>query len=308
VERRYRYYLPLFPRAVSTLDLRGYDLVVSSSHCVAKGVRVPPGATHVCYCHTPMRYVWDQFDEYFGVARVGRLKNWAASAVARRLRRWDVATAAGVQHFVANSRYVAGRIERYYGRRTAAVIPPPVDTEFFTPGPEAPGTYDLVVSALAPYKRLELVLEAYRGTGRPVKIVGFGPEEARLRAIGPPEVSFLGRVGDEALRELYRGCRTVIMPGIEDFGIVPLEAMACGRPAVVFGEGGGLESVKPGETGLVFREATAASLKAAIDSISGLRFNTGALRSQAEAHSRRVFEERLGSFVREISGVSAKPW
>jgi glycosyltransferase involved in cell wall biosynthesis len=310
VERRYRYYLPLFPRAVATLDVRDFDLVISSSHCVAKGVRVRPGAVHVCYCHTPMRYVWDQFDEYFGVARVGRLKNLAAAAVAGPLRRWDVATAAGVHHFIANSAYVAGRIERYYARRAAAVIPPPVDTDFFTPGPDQPdnGAYDLVVSALAPYKRLELVLEAYRGTGRPLKIVGFGPEEARLRAIAPPEVSFLGRVDDLALRDLYRGCRAVIMPGIEDFGIVPLEAMACGRPAVVFGEGGGLESVVPGETGLVFHEPTAAALKAAIDSISGLRFNTAALRTRAEAHSRQVFEARLGSFVREKSGASAQRW
>jgi glycosyltransferase involved in cell wall biosynthesis len=309
VARRYRYYLPLFPKAVASFDLRSYDLVVSSSHCVAKGAKAAPGAVHVCYCHTPMRYVWDRFDEYFGPRRVGRAKSLAAAVVARGLRRWDVATAAGVHHFVANSAYVAGRIERYYERPAAAVIPPPVDVDFFTPGPAereaAAGGYDLVVSALAPYKRLELALEAYRGTGRPLKIVGSGPEEARLRAIAPPEVSFLGRVDDPALRDLYRGCRAVIMPGVEDFGIVPLEAMACGRPAVVFAFGGGPESVVAGETGILFQEPTAASLKGAVDSLSSLRFNTAALRRRAEAHSRQVFEERLLGFVRQTLGASA---
>src|SRR5688572_2451804 len=159
--RRYRSYLPLFPRAIETFVLRGYDLVVSSSHCVAKGARIPEGVVHICYCHTPMRYVWDQFDEYFGPARVGRAKSWAIGLVAKRLRRWDVKTAAGVHHFIANSAHVAGRIARFYGRKAAAVIPPPVDTDFFTPGPEnqeaTAGGYDLVVSALAPYKRLDLV-------------------------------------------------------------------------------------------------------------------------------------------------------
>src|SRR5262249_43163676 len=149
--------------------------------------------------------------------------------------------------YAANSAYVAARIRRYYGRE-AEVIPPPVDTDFFTPGADGPGAYDLVVSALAPYKRIEMVLEAYRGSGRPLRIVGTGPERERLQSVAPREASFLGWVDDAALRDLYRGCRAVLMPGVEDFGIVPVEAMACGRPAVVFGEGGGAESVLPGET------------------------------------------------------------
>ena len=180
------------------------------------------------------------------------------------------------------------------------MIPPPVDAEFFTPGDGAPGAYDLVVSALVPYKRLELVLDAYRGTGRPLRIVGTGPEEARLRALAPPEAEFLGFVDDERLRELYRGCRAVLMPGIEDFGIVPLEAMACGRPAVVYAEGGGPESVVPGETGVLFHEPTAASLRAAVDSLEGLRFNVAALRARAVSHSRPAFEARFRAFVDAI--------
>jgi len=306
--RRYRHYLPLFPAAAATLDLAGFDLVISSSHCVAKGVRVDPGAVHVCYCHTPMRYVWDRFDEYFGRERVGVLQHRVIRLIAEGLRAWDLATAPRVHHFIANSAYVAGRIRRYYGR-ASVVIPPPVDSDFFTPAdmPPAPGTYDLVVSALAPYKRLELVLEAYRGTGRALRIVGTGPEAARLRGIASTEVSFLGHVDDGTLRELYRGCRTVIMPGVEDFGIVPLEAMACGRPAVVFAEGGGPESVIDGETGVVFAQPTAEALRAAVDSIGTLRFNTSVLRQRAEAHSRQVFEARLMRFVDETLQHPAPP-
>ena len=298
VERRYRQYLPLFPAAAATLDLRGYDLVVSSSHCVAKGVAVDPGAMHICYCHTPMRYVWDRYDDYFGPGRVGIPARWILPVVAEGLRAWDVATAGRVRRYVANSRYVAGRIERYYGRQ-AEVIPPPVDTDFFTPGngDGQAGAFDLVISALAPYKRLDLVLEAYRGTGRPVKVVGWGPEEGHLRAQAPPEVEILGKVDDLTLRDLYRRCRAVLMPGVEDFGIVPLEAMACGKPSIAFAEGGAVETVTPGETGLLFEEQTAAALRAAVDSLSGLRFNTATLRARAEAHSRPVFEARFRAFV-----------
>jgi len=296
IATRYRQYLPLFPAAVATFDLHPFDLVVSSSHCVVKGVVPAPGAVHVCYCHTPMRYVWDRYDDYFGPGRLRGLARFAVPYAAEGLRAWDTATADRVHAFAANSAFVAGRIRRYYGR-AAEVIPPPVDTEFYTPGPDQPGTFDLVVSALAPYKRLELVLEAYRGSGRPVTIVGSGPEEQRLRALAPPEVTFVGRVTDERLRELYRSCRALLMPGVEDFGIAPLEAMACGRPAVVFGEGGGLETVVPGRTGLVFAEPKAASLRAAIDRLETVGFNRETLRSQAEAHGPGVFSSRFKRFV-----------
>ena len=297
-DRRYRHYLPLFPAAAAAIDLRGFDLVVSSSHCVAKGVRPAADALHVCYCHTPMRYVWDRYDDYFGPGRVSPLAGVLIGRVAAGLRAWDSASASRVHRFVANSRYVAERIRRYYGR-DSTVIPPPVDTDFFTPGGPAPGRFDLLVSALAPYKRIELALEAYRGTGRPLRIVGTGPERARLEALAPPEATFLGWVDDATLRQLYRECRAVLMLGVEDFGIVPLEAMACGRPAIVFGEGGGLETVVEGRTGLVFREPSAASLRAVVDSLEGVRFNDVTLRAQAEAHSRRTFESRFRAFVDE---------
>jgi glycosyltransferase involved in cell wall biosynthesis len=296
VARHYRRYLPFFPAAAESLDLRGFDLVVSSSHCAAKGVRPAPGALHVCYCHTPMRYVWDRYDDYFGRDRLALPGRMAVAPIAALLRRWDRASSSRVARFAANSAYVAGRIRRYYDRE-AQVIPPPADVEFFTPGEDRPGTYDLVVSALAPYKRLDLVLEAYRGTGWPVRIVGSGPEEDRLRARCPREASLLGWVADESLRELYRGCRAVIMPGVEDFGIVPLEAMACGRPAVVYGEGGGPETVEHGKTGIVFGEPSAAGLRRAVATLETTRFDRLTLRARAEAHRPELFEEKLRAFV-----------
>jgi glycosyltransferase involved in cell wall biosynthesis len=303
IARHYRQFLPLFPLAAERFDLRGFELVVSSSHCVAKGVRPAPGALHVCYCHTPMRYVWDRYDDYFGRGRLGLLARALVPAACAGLRAWDVATAPRVHHFAANSAYVADRIRRYYGR-DAQVIPPPVDTDFFTPAErETPGRYDLVVSALVPYKRIELALEAYRGTGRPLWVVGTGPEEARLRELAPAEVRFLGRQEDAELRELLRGCRAVLMPGIEDFGIVPLEAMACGRPAVVFGEGGGAETVEHGRTGLVFHEPTAEALRAAVSSLETTRFDRLTLRARAEAHRREVFEARIREFVDQAVGT-----
>jgi glycosyltransferase involved in cell wall biosynthesis len=309
----YRRYLPLFPMAVASMDLTGYDLVISSSHCVAKGARPRGAAVHLCYSHTPMRYVWDRYDDYFGPGRLGLPARWLVRPIAEALRAWDVATVPRVHCFAANSEYVARRIRRYYGR-DAEVIPPPVDTDFFTPDSDAPGDFDLVVSALVPYKRLELVFEAYRGTGRALKVVGTGPEETRLRSQLPAEAQLVGRVDDLTLRELYRGCRAVIMPGVEDFGIVPVEAMACGRPAIVFAEGGGAESVVHGETGLVFREATPASLRAAVDSLEGMRFNTAALRARAEAFGRSLFETRFLAFaeraIREADTLrgSVPPW
>ncbi len=296
VATRYRSYLPLFPLAAATIDVTGYDLVISSSHCVAKGVKRALGAVHVCYCHTPMRYVWDRFDDYFGGDRLPPPARPVVALAASRLRAWDVATAPRVDRFAANSAYVAARIRRYYGR-PAAVIPPPVDTAFYTPGPDAPGTYDLVVSALVPYKRLELAIAAYRGSPVPLRIVGTGPEEARLRARAGPEVAFLGRVDDAGLRDLYRGCRAVVMPSVEDFGIVAVEAMACGRPVIVFGEGGGTESVVDGETGIVFREATPAALRAAVDALPTVGFNVDTLRARAETFGRREFESRFRTFL-----------
>jgi glycosyltransferase involved in cell wall biosynthesis len=299
--RGYRRYLPLFPLAVSRFELRGYDLVLSSSHAVAKGVPVPPGALHVCYCFTPMRYVWDLYDEYFGRS-AGPVTRAVMPPVAAALRRWDRRTAAGVQHFVAISRFVADRIRRAYGR-AADVIYPPVDVARFRIE-ESPGDYYLVVSALTPYKRIDLTIEAANRLGRRLIVVGAGPEERRLRALAAAHVEFLGWRDDAEVALLYARCRALLFPTVEDFGITPLEAMASGRPVIALGKGGALETVvAPGgtdpPTGLFFGDQTVDGLIAAIREFERDpgRFEPKALRRRAEAFDRPLFKEQVKSYL-----------
>ena len=301
-ERRYRRYLPLFPAAVRAFDLRGYDLVLSSSHAVAKSVRVPAGALHVCYCFTPMRYVWDLYDDYFG-PRSGLATRLLMPPVAAWLRRWDRRTAAGVHQFVAISRFVADRIRRAYGR-DADVIYPPVDVSRFRVD-EAPGEFYLVVSALTPYKRVDLAVEACNRLGRRLVVVGTGPEDRRLRALAGPTVELLGWRDDAQTAELYARSRALLFPPLEDFGITPLEAMAAGRPVIAFGEGGARETVvPPGEgeppTGLFFARQTVEDLVDAIRRFeaSAHQFEPKALRRRAEAFDRPLFRERVHTYLR----------
>jgi len=306
LNRRYRHYLPLFPAAIEDLDLSGADLVVSSSHCVAKGALPPPGAFHLCYCHTPMRYAWDQERAYFPRRRgaVARLRAVALS----RLRTWDVASASRVDLFVANSRFVARRIHRYYGRPEGEieVVPPPVDVERFTPGeaaPEASGArgYALAVSALAPYKRLDVAIAACARLGIELRIVGEGPEGRRLAAAAGGQTRFLGRVAPERLRDLYRGALCFVQPGVEDFGIAAVEALACGAPVVARGRGGVTDIVEDGRHGVLYDDGDApdeaAALAAAIDRARQIRFNTLDLRGRAEGFSAGRFTERIRSIL-----------
>jgi glycosyltransferase involved in cell wall biosynthesis len=292
----YRWYLPLFPRAIESFDFTGYDLVFSSSHCAAKAVITPAETVHLCYCHTPMRYAWDQFDAYFSPQRNGRLKFALIRRIIGRLREWDRRTADRVHAFAANSDYVADRIRRYYGR-DAEVIPPPVDTDRFSPSGEPPGDYYLMVTALSPYKRIDMAIDAFNRMRRPLVVVGWGPERARLDGLAGPTVRLAGKVSDAELTELYRGCRGLILPGIEDAGIAPLEAMACGRPALVLAQGGAPEAVIDGETGVHIPEPTVDALIAAVDTAEGLSFNTGDIRAHAERYSTRRFEQRLREFI-----------
>ncbi len=302
--RRYRHYLPLFPAAVSRFDLRGYDLVISSSHCVAKGARPAPGSLHVCYCHTPMRYVWDRYEDYFGPG-APPLVRALMPPVAAALRRWDRAASRRVHAFAANSRHVAGRIARCYGR-AAEVIHPPVDVERFAPAEGDPGDYYLVVSALVPYKRIDLAVRAAGRLGRRLLVVGTGPEAPRLRRLAGPTVEFLGWRPDAEVARLYAGCRALLFPGVEDFGIAPLEAMASGRPVVAFAAGGALETVVPpgGEevpTGILFAEQTEEALVEAMQRLEAEadRFEPKALRAHAEQFDRARFAARIAAFVTE---------
>ena len=250
--RHYRHYLPAFPAAIESFDLSSYELVISTSHCVAKGVVPAPDARHLCYCHTPMRYAWDQEAVYFP-RRTGLVAR-VRGAILSHLRTWDSASAHRVDSFLANSRFVARRIQRYYGR-SAAVLHPPVDVDSLTSEakPSAPGDYALMVSALNPYKKVDVALEACRRLGLPLRVVGTGPEVRNLeRQARGQDAELLGRVSAAELRALYREARYFLQPGLEDFGIASVEALAAGTPVVALGRGGVLDIVRDTQDGILY--------------------------------------------------------
>ena len=315
IGERYRTLLPLMPAALRFLDLRGFDLVISSSHCVAKGARVPRGIPHLAYVHSPMRYMWDQFDAYFGPGRASLPVRLAAAASRPALQAWDRRTAADPDAMVANSQHVARRIARFWGRE-ADVIHPPVDPARFgmspaTGRPPAPGGrlrsgagaphvqaqagYFLWLGALAPYKRVDLAVEAFRRTGQVLWIAGDGQDARLLREGLPPNIRWLGKVPDTDVPELYRGARALVFPGEEDFGIAPLEALASGRPVIALARGGALETLTP-ETGLFFDQPTPEALVEALARFEVLEhsFEPALARARAELFS----EERFRAAVR----------
>ena len=303
----YRQYLPLFPMAIEQFDLDDYELVISSSHCAAKAV-IPPGrARHLCYCHSPMRYAWDQFDAYFGPERMGRFASrWVYRPVLARLARWDAATSTRVHRFAANSAHVAGRIRRYYNR-VAAVVHPPVDTVFFHHDASSPGSHFLIVSALVPYKRIELAIAACDRLGAALRIVGDGPDRRRLESQAGPNVTFVGPLDAAGVRNEYRRAHAILLPGEEDFGIVPVEAHACGRPVVALGRGGALETVIDGENGVLFAEATADALAAALERTARMRFDAATIARSAErfSHDRHItrMQEVIGETIAAPPGT-----
>jgi glycosyltransferase involved in cell wall biosynthesis len=300
VTRLYRNYLPLFPTAIEQFSFDRFDRVVSLSHCCAKSIVRPGGVPHLCYCLTPMRYAWDQFDAYFGPARLGRIGSAAMRPLMAHLARWDRATASRVDRYVAISHYVAGRIRRYYNRE-ATVVYPPVDTDFFQPDGSRPDRFALIVSALVPYKRLDVAIAACRHARVPLTIVGEGPERAALERGANGDVRFLGRLTDEEVRDLYRRASVTLLPGEEDFGIVPLEAQACGRPVVAFARGGALETVKHGETGAVVDDQSPEAFGAAIADVVDRAFDTNAIRTHAERFSRARFGDEMAALIAEPS-------
>ena len=306
VRHFYRECLLLFPMLVEQFDLERFDLVISSSHCVAKSVLTRADAMHICYCHTPMRYAWDQFNAYFGRDRIGAAPSRVMRSVMARLARWDRGTAHRVDRYVTNSQHVAGRIRTYYNR-DSIVIYPPVDTEFFHPNSAVPERYALVVSALVPYKRVDVAIEACRRGRLPLKIVGRGPDRARLERIAAPAnhqgvaVEFLGRVPDERLRDLYQRASLTLMTGEEDFGIAPVESQACGRPVVALARGGALETVVPGKTGVLVNELAPAAFASALAEALDARFDADAIRRHAEQFSRRRFSDELAAMIAETT-------
>ena len=296
--RHYQKYLGFMPKALEELDLSEYDLVLSSESGPAKGVIARPDATHVCYCHSPMRYIWDHYHTYSET--LGWLKRQYFSRLAHKLRVWDVTSAARVDAFVANSRFIAARIERVYGR-DANVVHPPVDLDRYnldgaggTDGRE----YYLFLSELVPYKRADLAVSAFAKLDFPLKVAGSGSEKARLEEMATDNVQLLGRVSDEDLPDLYRGARALIFPAEEDFGIVPVEAMACGTPVIAYARGGALDSVRGGKTGVFFEEQTVDSLRNAVREFENCRQDFS--QSDITAHAQNFGSER---FRRELQNV-----
>lgn len=317
----YRHLLPLFPRALESFDFSGYDLVISSSHCVAKGAVTGPETLHLCYCYTPMRYAWDMYEHYFGAHRLRGPLRLVIPPLIRRLRKWDERTAGRVNTYSAISSYVAERIGKYYGRQ-AVVIYPPVDLSAFSPAPSS-GDYYLMVNALAPYKRVDLAIEAFNGSGQELRIIGTGQDRERLAAMAGDNIRFLGWVSREELAEQYRNCRAFIFPGEEDFGITPLEAMASGRPVIAYGRGGVTETVvaHPGgpsggaadtgkaPTGVFFEEQTPAALQDAVRFFEGHQgdFDGRAIRDSAAPFGRERFRKEFSEFVqRELARFREK--
>jgi glycosyltransferase involved in cell wall biosynthesis len=298
----FRLLLPLFPWAIESLRLDGFDLVISSSHAVAKGAIAPPGALHVSYVHSPMRYIWEAAGEYAPAVPGGALGRAAFALLSRRLRRWDLMSTARVDALAANSVYTQARIRQVYGR-ASEVICPPVDSARFArvPDPPAPGgdPVYLCVSALVPYKRVALAVEAFAAPGRRGRliVVGEGGERARLERLSGPNVELRGRVDEDELLRLYATCRAVIHPALDDFGIAPVEALAAGRPVVAFAGGGALDSVRDGDNGVLFAEPTPASLGAALDRLERMSFDPDHLRASARRFDRATFENRFGAFV-----------
>lgn len=304
--QKYRWYLPLMPRAIESFRISGYDLVLSSSHCVAKGIRTG-SIPHICYCNTPMRYAWDMYPHYFNRSRFGPATLFAIERIMPYLRRWDLRTIDRVTHYIANSANIAERIERIY-HRPSTVIHPPANLDFFTVDPAVRRESYLCFSAFAPYKRVDLAVELFTKIGKPLRVVGSGEDEERLQEMAGPTITFEGRVSDERLRHLYRSARALIFPGEEDFGIVPVEAQGCGTPIIAFGKGGALETVTPlrdamtgHPSGLFFGRQEINDLHEAVQRFEANEqaFDPVRISHQMQVFSESRFRDQISRFISE---------
>ena len=317
VDKGYRHYLPLMPFAIEKFDFTGYDLILSSSHCVAKSIKSQPKSLHVCYCHTPMRYIWDQFDQYFGRSQSGLIPSTVMKLLRPWLQNWDVRTSHGVDYFIANSRHVQSRIRKYYGREST-VIHPPVDTDYFQSIDTERSDYFLIVSAFAPYKRLDLAIEAFNKLGYPLVIVGEGQHADVLKKIAGPNIRFEGWLENSAIRAHYARCRAFVFCGEEDFGITLLEAQAMGCPVIALGKGGALETVIPDRntwkpdtgipesktldpTGIFFYDQTPEALIRAIQYFESVesQFKAKANQRHSAYFGVSLFTDRIHNFIKE---------
>lgn len=296
VMKHHQPYLPMYPLAMESLDLRGYDLVLSSSSAFGKGVITRPETLHICYCHTPMRWCWN-YDEYVEREQLGGVARRILPLLIAGMRVWDQTSSMRVDHFIANSPVVAERIKKYY-RRDAVVIPPPVEVDRFPFDPMTqPEDYFLILSRLIPYKRIDLAIEACNRLHLPLVIIGGGRDEARLRKLAGPTIRFLGRLSDQDVLYYYSHCRAFLFPGEEDFGITPLEAQAAGRPVIAYGAGGVLASVVEGVTGTFFREQTVDSLLEVLATFDERCYDTQSIRNHALEFDTPRFKRRILQFI-----------
>lgn len=298
-KRHYQKYLPLMPLALEQLDLTEYDVVISSESGPAKGVVTRPDAVHICYCHSPMRYVWDMYHEYVG--RAGRLVRTLFPAIAHWLRVWDRVTADRVDVFVANSSFIAARIRKFY-RRDAEIIYPPVATASFSHQQER-GDYYLCLGQLVAYKRADIAVDAFSHLRLPLVVIGEGETLNELKARAAPNVKFLGRQPFSVVKEHLERCKGLIFPGVEDFGIVPVEAMASGAPVIAYGRGGALDTVVDGKTGVLFHEQSVDALMDAVRQVENadIRFEPEVLRQHALSFDRQFFKQRVSELVARMT-------
>ncbi len=296
VTKHHQPYLPLYPFAMESLDLRGYDLVLSSSSAFGKGTITRPETLHICYCHTPMRWCWN-YEEYVEREQLGKMARRVLPFFITGLRVWDQTSAMRVDHFIANSPVIAERIQKYY-RREAVVIPPPVEANRF---PSDPATevedYFLILGRFIPYKRFDLAIEACNRLRLPLVVIGKGRDEERLKRMAGPTIRFLGRLSDEEVIHYYRHCRAFLFPGDEDFGITPLEAQAAGRPVIAYGSGGALASIVDGVTGVFFQEQTVESLVEALTTFNEQNFDPYVIRNHALEFDTPRFQRRIMQFI-----------
>lgn len=297
VKRHHQPFLPLYPLAFESFDLSNYDLILSNKSGFCHGVVTDPGTRHICYCLTPTRYLWD-FERYAQREGIGRLARGFLQPVLSYLRLWDRVAADRVDRFVAISRTVQQRIEKVY-RRKSTIIYPPVDTERFSAVADKVKDHYLIVSRLIPYKRVDLAVQAFTRLDRPLIVVGDGRDRAKLESMAGPSVTFTGRLPDSEVAALMGTCRGFIFPGVDDFGIAPVEAIAAGRPVIAYAAGGALDTVIEGETGIFFREPSVEALATAVNEFESLKFEPARLRLHAQQFGRAKFECRITALIEE---------
>lgn len=295
---KHQWLLGQMPTAVEMMDLDEFDVVLSSCHSVSKGIITKPSTLHISYCHTPMRYAWEKWDFETRLKKFPKILHPLIRRQIKKIKQWDSCAAQRVDEYIANSGYISGKIKEHYGR-DSHVIYPPVHTDKFKPVDSPTADYYLAVGRLIPYKKFDLIVQAFNRLKKPLKVVGIGPDYKKIKEIAGPTVEILGEVSDTELAKLYANCKAFIFPQIEDAGIVPLEAMAAGRPVIALNRGGSLDSMKEGMTGVFFKEQTVESLSDAIGQFEKMKFDSNAIRNHAKQFDVENFKEKIKNFIDE---------